>query len=339
VIRTLQCLFGVVLIAGTAASAGTFSDLVVFGDSLSDAGNGFALNGQPPSPPYFQGRASDGPVWVERLAPLIGVAVPTASAVGGPNASDYAYYNARTTGGSVPSVQQQVQTYLAGHTPSPGDLFTIQGGADDFSAGVLDPNAPAHAIGNDISALIGAGAKHVLVMNLPPLGQTPAFLGTPLEGFATSLSDSYDATFAGDLTTLRSTHPDVTISLLDADALFRRIIADPAAYGLTDVTHPALTGTPPMAGPDADQHLFWDTGHPTATGHQLLAEAAASEVPEPAVLPMILIAVAAFIRRPIRAISGEQAATATWPVVTSALSSHKAGCSARSRWRSRESSR
>jgi phospholipase/lecithinase/hemolysin len=285
-----------VFITGSSASAGTYSDLVVFGDSLSDAGNGFALNGQPPSPPYFQGRASDGPVWVERLAPLIGVPVPTASAPGGANATDYAYYNARTTGGTIPSVGQQVQTYLASHTPSAADLFTIQGGADDFSAGVLDATTPAHAIRDDVSALIGAGARHVLVMNLPPLGKTPAFLGTPLEAFATSLSGSYDMTLATDLAALRTAHPDAMISLLDADALFRQVIANPVAYGLSDVSHPALTGTPPTAGPDADQHLFWDTGHPTATGHQLLANAAAADVPEPVALVVVLITAVTLLR-------------------------------------------
>lgn len=288
--RVVVCLCGFILTTCALAGAGTYGDLVVFGDSLSDAGNGYALNGQPPSPPYFQGRASDGPVWVERFAPLIGVPVPTPSATGGPHATDYAYYGARTTGGTLPSVQQQVQTYLASHTPSSADLITIQGGADDFSAGVLDATAPAHAIRDDLSALIGAGAKHVLVMNLPPLGKTPAFVGTPLEGFATGLSDAYDATLAIDLGMLRSAHPDVTIAVLDADALFRAVMANPAAYGLTDVTHGALSGTPPMAGPDADQHLFWDTGHPTATGHQLLADAAAAIVPEPvAILPVLLV--------------------------------------------------
>jgi phospholipase/lecithinase/hemolysin len=48
----------------------TESEIFVFGDSLSDTGNIFALTkGQvPPSPPYFQGRASNGPVAVELLA-------------------------------------------------------------------------------------------------------------------------------------------------------------------------------------------------------------------------------------------------------------------------------
>ena len=294
--RIVVCLSGFILATCANAGAGTYSDLVVFGDSLSDAGNGYASNGQPPSPPYFQGRASDGPVWVERLAPLIGVPVPTPSATGGPHATDYAYYGARTTGGTLPSVQQQVQTYLASHTPLSTDLITIQGGADDFSAGVLDATAPAYAIRDDLSALIGAGAKHVLVMNLPPLGKTPAFVGTALEGFATGLSDAYDATLASDLRMLRSAHPDVTIWVLDADALFRAVMANPGAYGLTDVTHGALSGAPPMAGPHADQHLFWDTGHPTATGHQLLANAAAAIVPEPVAIPLVLLVVFALRR-------------------------------------------
>lgn len=276
--------------AGAAqAIAGPYSDLVVFGDSLSDAGNSYSQTGQPPSPPYFQGRASDGRVWVERLAPLIGVPTPTPSALSGANATDYAYYGARTTGGTAPSVAQQVQSYLSGHTPSATDLFTIQGGADDFGAGVLDPTVPANSLRDDISALLAAGARHVLVMNLPPLGKTPAYVGTPLESFATGLSDAYDSTLSNDLTILRASNPQATISLLDANALFQQLIAHPSAYGLTDVTHPALSGTPPTAGPDADQHLFWDSGHPTATGHQLLADAAAALVPEPSlVLPLLL---------------------------------------------------
>lgn len=301
--RAIVFFCGAVLGIAGWARASAYSDLVAFGDSLSDAGNGYAMNGQPASPPYFEGRASDGPVWVERLGPMLGLAAPTPSALGGANATDYAYYGAATTGGTVPSVQQQVQTYLSTHAPSSTDLFTIQGGTNDFSSGVLDPTAPANAIRDDISTLIAAGAKHVLVMNLPPLGKTPEFVGGPLESFVTGLSNSYDATLNADLTSLRAAHSDVSISLLDANALFQQIMADPGTYGLTDVTHPALSGTPPTAGPDADQHLFWDSGHPTATGHQLLAEAAVAALPEPSVAMVTLVGLLEIIgvrRRTIR---------------------------------------
>ncbi|KAK9811727.1 hypothetical protein WJX72_009140 [[Myrmecia] bisecta] len=42
--------------------------LVVFGDSLSDNGSSFAACGSPPSPPYYMGRYSNGPIWVDQLA-------------------------------------------------------------------------------------------------------------------------------------------------------------------------------------------------------------------------------------------------------------------------------
>jgi len=46
--------------------------IYVFGDSLSDTGNAFSRTGSPP-PPYFNGRFSNGPVWVEYLADRLGL--------------------------------------------------------------------------------------------------------------------------------------------------------------------------------------------------------------------------------------------------------------------------
>ena len=55
------------------ATAATFSQIYVFGDSLSDTGNSLKATGIPPSPPYFQGRSSNGPVWSEYLADDLGL--------------------------------------------------------------------------------------------------------------------------------------------------------------------------------------------------------------------------------------------------------------------------
>ena len=57
------------------ASASSFSSVIVYGDSLSDNGNLYALSGDtyPPSPPYYDGRFSNGPVAVEQLAADLGV--------------------------------------------------------------------------------------------------------------------------------------------------------------------------------------------------------------------------------------------------------------------------
>src|ERR1700755_1796910 len=55
-----------------------FNDVVVYGDSLSDNGNVFRVTSllgfpTPVSPPYFEGRFSNGPVAVEDVASHFGV--------------------------------------------------------------------------------------------------------------------------------------------------------------------------------------------------------------------------------------------------------------------------
>ena len=79
------------MLAPAPARAG-LTQIVAFGDSLIDTGNLFAATGQPPAP-YFDGRFSNGPVWVEYLAGRLGIAPPTPSLTGG---TDYAWAGAET---------------------------------------------------------------------------------------------------------------------------------------------------------------------------------------------------------------------------------------------------
>src|SRR6188472_1030511 len=61
------------------ASGAMVDKFWVFGDSLSDVGNTYAAAGAPLSPPYSNGRYSNGPVWHEQLADRMGVPRATAS--------------------------------------------------------------------------------------------------------------------------------------------------------------------------------------------------------------------------------------------------------------------
>ncbi|WP_228021607.1 hypothetical protein [Vasconcelosia minhoensis] len=62
------------LLVAPEAQAAAFSQLYGFGDSLVDTGNLFELTqavlplGVPQSPPYANGRFSNGPLWIEGLA-------------------------------------------------------------------------------------------------------------------------------------------------------------------------------------------------------------------------------------------------------------------------------
>ena len=63
------------LVLAVSLAAAPYTRIVAFGDSLTDNGNLYALNGgtYPPSPPYFGGRGSNGPVAVEYMSTALGL--------------------------------------------------------------------------------------------------------------------------------------------------------------------------------------------------------------------------------------------------------------------------
>src|SRR5437660_8377950 len=83
--RSLKIALAAALLFGVSAGpvcADPITQMVVFGDSLSDVGNVYAATGSPPAP-YYPGRYSNGPIWVERLAANLGLPAPTPSLLGG----------------------------------------------------------------------------------------------------------------------------------------------------------------------------------------------------------------------------------------------------------------
>jgi len=82
-----------------------------------------------------------------------------------------------------------------------------------------------------------------------------------------------------------ASHDHVTIDVVNSFALIDAGVADPGAYGLTNVTNPVWTGnyygtggSLTVHGKAASTYLFFDQLHPTATGHALVASAALSSL-------------------------------------------------------------
>jgi phospholipase/lecithinase/hemolysin len=114
-------------VPGAARGAPLYSEMVVFGDSVSDTGNVHIAStalGQLPDP-GFDGRLSNGPIWVDRLAERLGVASPFPSLTGGTN---YAYAGAKTGTEPrnrtsvltrevlpIPNIGTQINNYLGDH--------------------------------------------------------------------------------------------------------------------------------------------------------------------------------------------------------------------------------
>ena len=90
------------------------------------------------------------------------------------------------------------------------------------------------------------------------------------------------------------------IRVLDTFTLVDDIVADPAAFGMTDVTSACAFSQACIDNPDTT--FFWDGIHPTTAGHAILARAALRTVPEPGTVLLIAIAALALLAfRPRRA--------------------------------------
>ena len=67
----------------------------------------------------------------------------------------------------------------------------------------------------------------------------------------------------------------------DSGALLRSIVANPSAYGFTNVTDPCFDGTTVCSNPS--QYAFWDSFHPTTATDAFVAQGFQQAVvtPEP----------------------------------------------------------
>jgi cholinesterase len=278
------------------AQASSFSAVVVYGDSLSDNGNLFAASGQPGAP-YFQGRRSDGAVAVEQLAVALGAPLLDFAWIGATTGiGNFADGGTPTSAGafSLPGMQTEflaTQPLLAPYLASA--LFVVWGGANDFlSPSPLDLTPAAiisRAVSDEVgivNGLVGLGAQHVLVPGIPDLGLTPYFqsLGPLAAGQATAASAAYNATLLASL--------PAGVLFSDTFGLEHGLIANPGAFGFTNVTDPCFDGLTVCANPS--QYLFFDSFHPTTATDGFAAQAFLSDVtpaapvPEPSTFVLVL---------------------------------------------------
>jgi outer membrane lipase/esterase len=288
----------------TAASAQSFTGLFVFGDSLSDRGNvALAVGADPaqtitgnsyiPSKPYASNQFSNGDVWVKTFAEALGLApFATPSLAGG---GDFAFGGARVATDGVglpPSLSEQETQFLSatGGSAPPGALYIVAGGGNDArdalaaAASSGNPLATiasfaaeyAQATGLLVDRLQTAGARHIVVWDVPNVGLAPAVttLGGGASGLAMLVSQAMNTALAARLAL------ESGATVFDVYSLQNAIVANPASFRLTNVTD-ACGAIGSVCNPATS--LFWDGIHPTSAGHAILAQGmlAVVAVPEP----------------------------------------------------------
>lgn len=304
--------------AAPQAGAAQFSNVIVFGDSLSDAGYYrpfLASLGLPPQVVAALGRftTNPGPVWSELVAQYYGI-TPAPSNAGG---TLYAQGGARVSQASASTppgsaqrpVSTQIDEYLGangGHA-DPNALYGVWIGANDIfqnlaalQAGAIDQaTLQTNVLGaatseiQQIGRLEATGARYVLVFALPDIGGTPAFRGTPFAAPVTQLSAGYNTTLFSGLAAA-----GIRVIPVDTFSLLSEIAANPSAYGFTNTTSMACGPFPPittattvssqfclptnLVAPNAAQtYLFADSVHPTSAAQAITAQFAESLIEGP----------------------------------------------------------
>lgn len=305
----------VVLSVPHASLALPYDAIYAFGDSLTDQGNTLTLarSGRVPGlqvqplPPYYSGRSSNGPIWLEYLAGSLGLPEPIASLLGGTN---FAYAGAET--GTTPlhtanaidllgAMGQLAQFRQAVPSPSPDALYTIWIGANDLyenfyalGAGqsvdlAADEDLAARNAAAFVGQLASLGAKNVLLVTVPDIGLSPIITQNyPIYiGAAAAAANAYNVELVSLVSQIAS-EKGVALTVLDTYSLLQFAVSDPGRFGLRDAADPCWTGdftgrNGTVCG-DPAAYLFWDHYHPTTAAHAqiaLQAEAALVGVPEP----------------------------------------------------------
>lgn len=278
-------------LAPRSAAAQTIGGLEFFGDSNSDDGNAWRISGKvfPASPPYWQGRFGDGPVWSELLRDRLGIAPGRYAnhAVGGAytgrgnRVSDIAPGSKLGEAMRKTGLLSQVEAYIAsGKKPAADTLFVVWAGDNDYDAvDRVDPQAVTRAIANieeTVRRLAAAGVAQFMVVNINEDLVFPDGRAANAQAWNKVNAADHNARLAKVIKALRK-QLNVPIILFDSSAVTQAISADPARFGFAEVIRPCYSGSiiehgKPCADPG--RHVFWDGSHISHAAQKLIADQA-----------------------------------------------------------------
>ena len=286
---TIRCLlFCISLLFVTSAAALPVRQMDVFGDSLSDV----------------HSRYTNGPMWMEYLSDNLGVIADPGD-------------NFARVGATTAEIRQQVADFLATHEVDGETVYAVWGGSNDLfqAASSLDYLSPDFPDGVDLQGLLDqtietgvdnlvaavsslerAGVHHVMVVDVPNLGQTPqvqtldgvlprfelgAFLTDGAARFNAALWEALDG---------------VDVVRVDTYALLTDVVNHPQAYDFGNATD---TCTAYHAAPECASFVFYDGIHPTSRAHSLIAGnmVRALSIDAPASVVLLATGLAVLVRR------------------------------------------
>lgn len=244
-------IFSIAIYADEAVTP--YNKIVFLGDSLSDNGNLYDADfgAIPKSPPYFQGRFSNGYVWSEYVAKYFydkNFMGSTNLAVGGETTILHNPFN-----GYMPyTLSLSIDKYLLHtlRTDRSSTFFIIWISANDYLPGTDNgdklSSAVVGAIKADIERLIYHGGKNFLVLNLPDLSRTPYAHDKGMEKMLSELTQLHNTKLNNVVSEIHDSYKNVNIHLFDVNTLFLEVLNNIEVYNqkyqihITDTTTACL---------------------------------------------------------------------------------------------------
>ena len=220
-----------------------------------------------PPPYYYKGHWSNGPVWAEYLAPMMGIS----------NTDENHYINASHGGswslcvgdkalnfsdlkGDLKTVAEDMVdgslippclkliakglNYKYGNY-QPHDMVFILFGANDYLNLFQKPTKVIEAQTEVVQDAIDKGAKNIVWINLPDISKTPRYLNGPADKKAkvSQLISEHNQLLKGQFDTLKSKYENQNINLtfINAKNIFDDLLTNHTKYGFSVVNQPCST--------------------------------------------------------------------------------------------------
>lgn len=279
------------------AQTTAYSRLIVFGDSLSDTGN-LAFIDLPF--PYDDNRISDGPVGVDYIASHIGSnADRSYHLLGSDRGYNYAVAGGNIVGSDSEDLSQQVDAYLdrVNQKADSNALYVLIMGGNDLRGLRSTTNSTfaqqqinliANTFTTQLNRLISAGAKAIVVSNVPNIGRLPETLERQAQDpsivtRAEAYTVQYNSVLSQGLTSYIS-RSDINLILFDFYDELENIFSNAQSFGFQNTTEPCFDPD----GFDIElsclingfkTRVFFDNVHPSSRTHQLVMSSVLPNLP------------------------------------------------------------
>jgi phospholipase/lecithinase/hemolysin len=252
--------------------------LIVFGDSLSDTGNLSKLTyGVLPGHRYYNGRFSNGKIWIDYMKDLLKIKKVENYAYGAATA------NNKLTNliSFVPSIHDQVDRFSLNFNESCGIdkknyLVTYLGGLNDYHNLTLNPFDLVLNMQMDLTRLIeDFEFEQIFVIGLPPASLIPGIiLSDPLHYNSFKLKVSVHNTLLSQaVSRLSSLYTNVNLSFFDFGPDFSFLSPwyhNPLPDEQPSYCFDEYEDSEPCTNPE--EFFFYDKNHPTTQAHLALAQ-------------------------------------------------------------------